>query len=254
MGRIVGRAGGAEHRAAPRFVVDARRRFVVVRLQRPLGSAKAASRLFIMLIVRRRDAATRVANLGHYIALPARLTSRTFPRKELSMHAAIDAPQDGSLMNVLNRMIFLLPRIFIPLFALLFLVISVAFAVLAMIDFVAPFFNGENLLDGLVQGLHTGVVALAVYELAQIVHQEYEHEGKPQNVMARIRRGVARFGSVVIVALVLESLIMVIKYSQKDLAGFLFYPAAIIVAAASLLAALGLFTRLTALPVRAARD
>lgn len=157
-------------------------------------------------------------------------------------------------MGALNRMIILLPRVFIPIFALLFLALSVAFAVLALIDFVAPIFNGKNLMDGLVEGLHTGVVALAVYELAQIVHQEYEQEGRPQNVMARIRRGVARFGSVVIVALVLESLIMVIKYSQKDLAGYLFYPAAIIVAAALLLTSLGLFARLTALPARAARD
>jgi len=157
-------------------------------------------------------------------------------------------------MGALNRMISMLPRIFIPVFALLFLALSVAFAVLALIDFVAPIFNGENLMDGLVEGLHTGVVALAVYELAQIVHQEYEQEGKPHNVMSRIRRGVARFGSVVVVALVLESLIMVIKYSQKDLAGYLYYPAAIIVAAALLLTALGLFARLTALPLRAAHD
>ena len=157
-------------------------------------------------------------------------------------------------MGALNRMIAMLPRIFIPVFALLFLALSVAFAVLALMDFVAPIFNGENLMDGLVKGLHTGVVALAVYELAQIVHQEYEHEGKPHNVMSRIRRGVARFGSVVVVALVLESLIMVIKYSQKDLAGYLYYPAAIICSAALLLTALGLFARLTALPLRAARD
>lgn len=167
---------------------------------------------------------------------------------------AANSPYPANAVGTLNRLIILLPRIFIPVFALLFLLLSVAFAVQALMDFVAPIFNGENLMDGLVKGLHTGVVALAVYELAQIVHQEYEQEGKPQNVMSRIRRGVARFGSVVIVALVLESLIMVIKYSQKDLAGYLYYPAAIIVAAALLLTSLGLFARLTALPVRAARD
>lgn len=168
--------------------------------------------------------------------------------------ATVNSAMDANSMSLLNRMIVMLPRIFIPVFALLFLGLSVAFAILALMDFVAPIFNGKNLMDGLVEGLHTGVVALAVYELAQIVHQEYEQEGKPQNVMARIRRGVARFGSVVIVALVLESLIMVIKYSQNDLVGYLYYPAAIIVAAALLLTALGLFARLTALPVRAARD
>ena len=163
------------------------------------------------------------------------------------------APPAGNSLDALNRAITALPRLFIPVFALMFFALSVAFMVLALFEFMAPILENGDFMEGLVKGLHTGVVALAVYELAQIVHQEYDHEGKPQNVMARIRRGVARFGSVVIVALVLESLILVIKYSQKDLAGFLFYPAAIIVSAAFLLIALGLFARLTATPVRATR-
>lgn len=176
----------------------------------------------------------------------------------MKLEAELEAPRSEPFTNgsmiALNRLIVVLPRVFIPAFAMLFLAMSVSFAVMALVDFVAPIFNGGNFVDGLVQGLHTGVVALAVYELAQIVHQEYEQEGKPQNVMSRIRRGVARFGSVVIVALVLESLIMVIKYSQKDLAGYLYYPAAIIVAAALLLTSLGLFARLTAVPMRVVRD
>lgn len=176
----------------------------------------------------------------------------------MRIEAELEAPRselfsNGS-MRALNRMITVLPRLFIPMFALMFLGLSVSFAILALFEFATPIIESGNLMDGLVKGLHTGVVALAVYELAQIVHQEYDHEGKPQNVMARIRRGVSRFGSVVIVALVLESLIMVIKYSQKDLAGFLYYPAAIIVAAALLLTALGLFARLTAVPMRVPRD
>lgn len=90
------------------------------------------------------------------------------------------------------------------------------------------------------------MVALAVYELAQIIHQEHDLAARPHSIIIRVRRGVARFGSVVFVALVLESLIMVIKYSQQDLAGFLYYPAALIVSAAFLLLALGVFIKLTA--------
>lgn len=161
-------------------------------------------------------------------------------------------PAEGTL-DALNRAITALPRVFVPLFALMFFALSVCFMILALFEFAAPILENGDFMEGLVKGLHTGVVALAVYELAQIVHQEYDHGGKPQNIMARIRRGVARFGSVVIVALVLESLILVIKYSQKDLAGFLFYPAAIIVSAAFLLIALAVFARLTAVPVRATK-
>jgi hypothetical protein len=114
----------------------------------------------------------------------------------------------------------------------------------------ATMFEDGDIIGGLFKALHSGVVALVVYEMAEIVHQEYDHAARPQNAIVRIRRGVARFGSVVVVALALESLIMVIKYSQQDLAGFLFYPAAVIAAAALLLVSLGVFTRLTALPIR----
>ena len=146
----------------------------------------------------------------------------------------------------LKRAISSLSRVFVPTFALLFYSFSVCFAFAAVVQFVLPIVENGDFLQGLIKGLHTGVVALAVYELAEIVYEEYDHEGRTQNALARIRRGVARFGAVVIVALVLESLIMVIKYSQENLAGFLFYPAAIIVSAALLLTALGLFAKLTA--------
>jgi len=148
----------------------------------------------------------------------------------------------------LNRAITVLPYAFVPLFALFFFALSICFSITALVQFVRPVIEKGDLMQGLLEGLHTGVVAVAVYELAQIVHQEYDHEYQPHNVMGRMRRGVGRFGSVVFVALALESLIMVIKYSQKDLAGFLYYPAAILAGAALLLIALGLFVRLTALP------
>lgn len=54
-----------------------------------------------------------------------------------------------------------------------------------------------------------------------------------------------RFVSVTSIALVLEGLVMVIKYSQLDLAGNLYYPVAIILSAAGLLLAMGGFLALT---------
>ena len=152
---------------------------------------------------------------------------------------------DRRLGGLVERLIEALPRIFVPAFSVMFLAFALLFGVMAAIEFIRPLLEEGDALKGLVKSLHTGVVALAVYELAQIVRQEYDHTDGQGDVMARTRRGVARFGSVVVVALVLESLIMVIKYSQQDLAGFLFYPAAIILSAAVLLGALGLFVRLT---------
>jgi hypothetical protein len=60
-----------------------------------------------------------------------------------------------------------------------------------------------------------------------------------------VRRTIARFVGTVCIALVLESLIMIIKYSQLDLAGNLFYPVAIMVGASVLLMGMGVFLFLT---------
>ena len=58
-----------------------------------------------------------------------------------------------------------------------------------------------------------------------------------------LRRTMPRFIGTVCIALSLEALIMVIKYSQLELAGNLYYPVAIIVSTAFLLTALGLFLK-----------
>jgi hypothetical protein len=50
---------------------------------------------------------------------------------------------------------------------------------------------------------------------------------------------------VVVIALSLEGLVMVIKYSQLDLAGNLYYPVAIIFSAGFLLLSMGGFLALT---------
>jgi hypothetical protein len=136
-------------------------------------------------------------------------------------------------------------RILIPMLTLFFVVFTLLYAGAAVVAFIMPIVTDGDVIEGLVKGLHLGVVALAVYELSQIVYEEYETVGPNDERVARIRRGMIRFVSVVCTALVLESLIMVIKYSQKDLAGFLIYPVAIIGGAALLLVALGVFTRLT---------
>jgi len=147
--------------------------------------------------------------------------------------------------DALGRLIGGIQRLLVPLFSLFFLAFALLYAGSAVIELIRPIVASGDLIEGLVKGLHMGVVALAVYELALIVYEENGIGERPEDTVQRIRRGVVRFASVVIIALILESLIMVIKYSQKDLAGFLYYPAALVVAAALLLLALGAFTRLT---------
>ncbi len=153
----------------------------------------------------------------------------------------------ASQKNVsLEQLILSIGRVLVPAFTFFFLAFTLLYAGAALVEFLRPILDTGDFQEGLVRGLHMGVVALAVYELAQIVYQEYDMLGAPESAVPRIRRGIIRFVAVVCTALVLESLIMVIKYNQKDLAGFLLYPVAIICATALLLIALGVFTKLTA--------
>ena len=96
------------------------------------------------------------------------------------------------------------------------------------------------------RGINTGIIALAVFELALVINKEYSGlEDEDEGAVASLRRTMPRFIGTVCVALSLEGLIMVIKYSQLDMAGNLYYPVAIISSTALLLTSLGLFLHFT---------
>jgi hypothetical protein len=167
---------------------------------------------------------------------------RTGPmHDEVERHSA--AVVNGSITRM-RRLTAWIPRLLVPTFTLFFLAFAMLYATSAVAELARAAWSGGDLADGLLQGLHMGVVALAVYELPQVLQEEYDPDGEPVDAIRCIRRSVTRFASVVFVALVLESLIMVIQYSQQDLAGFLYYPVAVIGSAAVLLAALGIFIKL----------
>ena len=134
------------------------------------------------------------------------------------------------------------------IFSYLFLALSMSLAGMALYEFGLSFINTESLATGLVKSINMAIVSLAIFELGLGIGKEYTSvDGEDgDNIIAVVRRSTTRFVAVVCVALVLEGLIMVIKYSQLELAGNLFYPVAIITSAALLLLSLGGFLKLTA--------
>ncbi len=80
--------------------------------------------------------------------------------------------QDASQkIATLESMITWVPRLLVPLFSAFFLSFALLYAGAAIVEFVRPIINDGDLVGGLVKGLHMGVVALAVYELAQVIHR-----------------------------------------------------------------------------------
>ena len=132
------------------------------------------------------------------------------------------------------------------IFYYLFLLLSVSLACLAVYEFVHSFITGESLANGFIKTINIAVVSLAIFELGVGIGKEYTSEEEENgDIYSSVRRSVTRFVAVVCIALVLEGLIMVIKYSQLELAGNLSYPVAIIASASLLLLSLGGFLKLT---------
>jgi hypothetical protein len=151
---------------------------------------------------------------------------------------------------MINEQGFTLVKNFIAkLFTILFLGLAIAILYSLFSTVVKGVISGVDITQIFLSSINTGIIALAVFELALVVHKEYstsESENESEgNAIAGLRRTIPRFIGTVCVALSLEGLIMVIKYSQLDLAGNLYYPVAIISSTALLLTALAVFIHLT---------
>ena len=133
-------------------------------------------------------------------------------------------------------------------FCLIFFALSVALIGISAFLAVQGFTPGRTLAEGLLKALNMAVISLATFELGLGVHKEYAYPDDGDDLLVILRRTVSRFVSIVCIALVLEGLIMVIKYSQLELAGNLPYPVAIVSSGALLLLALGGFLRLSRAP------
>lgn len=139
----------------------------------------------------------------------------------------------------LNHFRCLMVFIFTGIFFLLTLVLTG----ITMVNIWHGFVGDTELVEAFIKAINTAVVALATFELGLVVNREYRND--ESHVIVVLRRTLPRFVSIVCIALSLEGLLMVIKYSQLEMAGNLFYPVAIIVSAALLLSALGIFLRLS---------
>ena len=129
-------------------------------------------------------------------------------------------------------------------FAGIFLVLALVLTGLSIHALANGLLGRIAIVETLVKAINLAVIALAMFELGMVVSREYR-ETASEAGLTSLRRTVTHFVGIVCIALVLEGLLMVIKYSQLELAGNLTYPVAIIASAALLLTALGLFLRFT---------
>ncbi|MCJ7765474.1 MAG: hypothetical protein MUP09_05985 [Thiovulaceae bacterium] len=137
---------------------------------------------------------------------------------------------------------FSIQKIFAKTFTYIFFGFSAAIIFSTFTSAFENILNGEEITSVIIQMVNTSIIAIAVFELAIVINKEYGNVNE-HDVVDMLRRTLPRFIGTVCVALSLEGLIMVIKYSQLDLAGNLYYPVAIITSAALLLMALAVFLK-----------
>lgn len=131
-------------------------------------------------------------------------------------------------------------------FSIIFKVISFFLICLAIYKTALTAINPETeVVAAFVESISTFVIALSIFELGIGIGKEYATQNNRGNLYINIRRTITRFVGTVCIALVLESLIMIIKYSQLDLAGNLLYPVFINISAGVLLISMGVFLKLT---------
>lgn len=130
-------------------------------------------------------------------------------------------------------------------FAGFFFSVSLVLIGLMGYQFVAGLVAGADIVTTLLGTINKAVIALATFELGIGISKEYPAAEAEENVYSNVRRTTARFFGVVSISLVLEALMLVIKYSQLELAGNLYYPVAIILGASVLMVSLGVFLNLT---------
>lgn len=142
-----------------------------------------------------------------------------------------------------SLLIVLLEKIFTKAFTFIFFLLSAAIMVATLTSSIIRILEGSEIIPIIIQVVNGSIISIAVFELAMVIGKEYGN-ALETNVFVTLRRTIPRFIGTVCVALSLEGLIMVIKYSQLELAGNLYSPVAIIISAAFLLIALGVFLKL----------
>lgn len=126
-------------------------------------------------------------------------------------------------------------------FSALFFVLAFALT-MTTANTIAEGFSGDLLLsEALLKAINIAVVALAIMELGVVINMEYARSHDEHNIDIVLTRTLPRFVSIVCIALVLEGLLMVIRYSQLDMNSNLYQPVAVIISASFLLSSLGIF-------------
>lgn len=139
--------------------------------------------------------------------------------------------------------------IFTKVFSLLFLAMCAAILISTIFTFTefvfstAIFYKENEIPDLVINAISNLIIALAMFELFLVINIEDHPDSKYETIHVLLD-SAPRFIIVVCVALALEGVVLVIKFSQDAKTEELIYPIAVVISAAILLVSLGIFLRI----------
>ena len=97
-------------------------------------------------------------------------------------------------------------------FSAIFFILALSLTALSG-DAILMGLNGElQFTEAILKAINMAIVGLAIFELGLVVNKEYAGKNNDHHIVIVLRRTLPRFVSIVCIALVLEGLLMVIKY------------------------------------------
>ncbi|MCA0417372.1 MAG: GNAT family acetyltransferase [Proteobacteria bacterium] len=106
------------------------------------------------------------------------------------------------------------------------------------------FWTGEGALDTMLDGIGLVIIAVAVADVGKFLFEEEVIADREMRRPAEARGSLTKFMSIMIVALSLESLVLIAKTSRETM-GDVVYPGLLMLLAVLALVGLGLFQRLS---------
>lgn len=106
------------------------------------------------------------------------------------------------------------------------------------------FWTGEAALDNMLDGIGLIIIAVAVADVGKFLFEEEVVADRELRRPAEARGSLTKFMTIIIIALSLESLVLITKAS-RDHAGEILYPALLMLVAVATMVGLGLFQMLS---------
>lgn len=142
-------------------------------------------------------------------------------------------------MSYITRGVFALASLLLMALAVALVGFGLADAVKA---FAAPDASGA---DAILDVLGYVIVAIAVFDVAKYLFEDEVRRGNEKRSAAEARRSLTKFLSTIVIALFLETLVVVFKTAREDVAQ-LVYPTGLLVGSVLVLVGLGAYQRFSA--------